>query len=66
VSVPCGFTRARGIARGSLQDPHGPHDVQTGAADRVGVTTYPQAEAFAARNILDPPDLLDALTGVSL
>ena len=36
------------------------------AADRVRVTTYPQAEEFAARNILNPPDLLDAITGVSV
>ena len=38
----------------------------TRAADRVRVTTYPQAEEFAARNILNPPDLLDAITSVSL
>jgi predicted phosphodiesterase len=38
----------------------------TRAAHRVRVTTYPQAEEFAARNILNPPDLLDAITGVSL
>jgi predicted phosphodiesterase len=38
----------------------------TRAAHRVRATTYPQAEEFAARNILNPPDLLDAITGVSL
>jgi predicted phosphodiesterase len=36
------------------------------AADRVRVTAYPQAGEFADRNILNPPDLLEAITTVSL
>lgn len=38
----------------------------TRAAERVRATMYPQAAEFAARNILDPPDLLDAITSVSV
>jgi predicted phosphodiesterase len=40
-----------------------------GAAQRVRATSYPQAEEFAARNIVDSPseaDMLKAITAVSL
>jgi hypothetical protein len=33
---------------------HTPHDLEA-AATRVRRTTYPQAEDFASRNVLDPP-----------
>ena len=42
-----------------------PYDLAA-AADRVRATSYPQAEEFASRNILNPPDLLEAITAVSL
>ena len=41
----------------------------TAAADRIRDTAYPQAEEFAARNILQPPSeesILDAFTKAEL
>jgi predicted phosphodiesterase len=41
----------------------------TGAAERIRATDYPQAEEFAARNVLQPPsesEMLEAFTRVGL
>jgi hypothetical protein len=41
----------------------------TRAAERIRATNYPEAQDFAARNVLQPPsaaDMLDAFTAVSL
>ena len=50
-----------------IQLRHTTYDLAT-AADRIRNTTYPQAEDFAARNVLQPPseeEILEAFTRFS-
>jgi hypothetical protein len=47
-----------------IQLRHTPYDLM-GAADRIRRSTYPQAEEFAARNVLHPPSEQDVLSAWS-
>ena len=69
VGMPFGEPGAYWLALGpGVQLRHTPYDLAD-AADRIRRTTYPQAEEFAARNILQPPPeqaMLDAFAGAEL
>jgi putative phosphoesterase len=55
VGMPFGKPGAHWLLLGpDIQFRHTPYDLAN-AADRVRITDYPQAEDFAARNILNPP-----------
>jgi len=69
VGMPFGEPGAYWLLLGSIaQLRHTPYDLAK-AAERIRATTYPQAEDFAARNVLQPPsegETLEAFTRVEV
>jgi putative phosphoesterase len=69
VGMPFGEPGAYWLLLGpDVQLRHTPYDLER-AAERIRNTTYPQAEDFAARNVLRPPsehETLNAMTRVEL
>jgi putative phosphoesterase len=69
VGMPFGEPGAYWLLLGpTVQLQHTSYDLVT-AAERIRATTYPQAEDFAARNVLQPPsaaEMLDMFTAASL
>jgi diadenosine tetraphosphatase ApaH/serine/threonine PP2A family protein phosphatase len=62
VGMPFGVPGADWLLLGpDVQLQHTAYDL-TRAADRIGATKYPQAEDFAARNVLQPPSEEQMLT----
>jgi len=69
VGMPFGEPGAYWLLLGpDVQLRHTPYDLAE-AAERIRATAYPQADEFAARNVLHPPsesDMLNVFTGIEL
>ena len=69
VGMPFGEPGADWLLLGpDVQLRHTPYDLAK-AAERIRATNYPQAQEFAARNVLHPPsegETLEAFTRVEL